>query len=358
MKKLMFVCFVLLFAVVVAQADQLVKNGSFEYPYAYQLASTTCGTTPGSSTDWWWCIAASGFPGMEWTVEWANAADSTGNLEFWRGTPPWPQNIPPQLGDQYVELDTDGRPGTTNANVRIYQSVATCPGANYALSYYYRSRFTDSANSFGVSVRWAGVEKASHTGVFSPWQNGTASLPGTFGSAKLEFVAGGAGDELGMLLDNVSLTGPNPATANACTSVNIKPYSDPNSINVCTSGTVPVTIWGSATFDVSTIDPASLMLGGAMVNTVGKTARFQCSISDSGRPDPTQFDGIGLPDSYPDLTCHFETAANMFQEGATSATVSMTVCQDGFSATGGCTGKASTAITAADAVRIVKDGCQ
>jgi hypothetical protein len=347
MKRVIFGCIVLLLAVVVAQADQLVKNGSFEFPYAYQ-ESNICGATIGTNTYWWNCNATSAFPDIYWTIEWADTPGSVGILEFWRGTPPWPQNVPPQEGQQLVELDSNSRPGTNNTNVRIYESIATCPGAKYDLSYYYRSRFTSGGTTYGMSVLWAEAQVASHTGVFSPWQNGTASLLGKFGSAKLEFVGGGTGDGIGMLLDNVSLTGSDPAVANACTMVSVKPYGD--SINVCSQGTVPVAIWGSATFDVGTVDPALVMLGGAQVNVPGKTAKYQCSISDSGSP------GGGPPDGYPDLTCHFVTAPNMFQGDATSATVSMTVCQDGFAT--GCADKLSTSITATDAVRIVKDGCQ
>jgi hypothetical protein len=351
MKRLTFVCCVVLFAAVVSPADELVKNGSFEYPVAFQ-SGTTCGTVA-SNPFYWWCIAPNGFAGMEWRVEWADTPNSAGNLEFWRYPNAYGLTAPD--GVQFVELDTEGR-GSTNANVRISQSIATCPGASYALRYYYRSRPGGSAASQAATVRWAGQNVITHSGLFSPWQQGTATLTGMFGQGNLEFIAGGDSDESGMLLDNVSLAGPNPATVNACTTVNIKPYSDPNSVNVCASGTVPVTIWGSATFDVSTIDPALLMLGGAMVNTVGKTNRYQCSISDSGRPEAGAFDGIGLPDGYPDLTCHIETAPHMFQDGATSATVSMHVCQDGFAT--GCAGKLATQISATDAVRIVKDGCQ
>lgn len=339
MKRVILGCMVLLLAVVVAQADQLVKNGSFENPFPWQT-TLACGATPGSNQDNWFCNAPSGFPGMFWTV--LNVSNGqAGILEFWGPNAPPPQNVPPEDGQQLVELDG-------NQNVQISQSIATCPGANYALSYYYRSRFLTGSSTFGMLVRWAGVNVASHQGVFSPWQNGALSLPGKFGLQDLVFVGAGDSDTIGMLLDNVTLTGPNPSVADTCTMVSVKPYGD--SINVCSQGTVPVAIWGSATFDVSTVDPALLMLGGAQVNTPGKTARYQCNISDSGSP------GGGPPDGYPDLTCHFVTEPNMFSVGATSATVSMTVCQDGFAT--GCAGKPSTPITATDAVRIVKEGCQ
>jgi hypothetical protein len=343
MKRIVFGCVVLLLAVVVAQADQLVKNGSFEFPYVWQNG-TYCGETPGSNQDYWFCNPKlADFPNMFWTIKVAGST-TDGILELWGPNAPSPQNVPPQEGSQLAELDS-------NQNVQISQSIATCPGANYALSYYYRSRYPiriQDPETFGMLVRWAGLDVASHQGEFSPWQNGASSIQGKFGLQDLVFVGTGDSDGQGMTLDNISLTGPDPAVANACAMVSVKPYGD--SINVCSRGTVPVTIWGSATFDVSTVDPTLVMLGGAKVNIPGKTAKYQCNISDSGSP------GGGLPDGYRDLTCHFTTAPDMFQTGATSATVSMTVCQDGFAAT--CAGKPSTAITATDAVRIVKEGCQ
>lgn len=343
MKRVIFSCVVLLLAVVVAQGQpNLVKNGSFEFPYAWQSYWAPCGTTLGGVTDSWWCYAQYPMAGMEWKVVYVGTGQNA-KLEFWRDTPSseYLNSVGPQDGHQYVEFDSD-------ANVQISQPIATCPGANYALSYYWRSRPDTGLSSQSITVRWADQVLASHQALVSSWQLGTATPKGTFGLANLEFVAGGTSDTHGMLLDNVTLYGPDPSQANACTMVSVKPVGD--SINVCSQGTVPVTIWGSANFDVRIVDPSLLTLGGATVNTVGKTARYQCSISDSGSP------GGGLPDGYPDLTCHFETAANMFPAGATTATVSMTVCQDGF--TNGCTGQSSRAITATDAIRIVKEGCQ
>lgn len=106
---------------------------------------------------------------------------------------------------------------------------------------------------------------------------------------------------------------------------------------------------------MTTIDLNSILLGGAGVNTVGRTGRYQCSISDSGSPAIDSFDNLGLPDGYPDLTCHFATAADMFPVGATTAAVTMRVCSNGFAE--GCSGKQSTFITATDSINIVKDGC-
>lgn len=45
--------------------------------------------------------------------------------------------------------------------------------------------------------------------------------------------------------------------------IDIKPDSYPKSINLATAGTLPVAIFGSPNFDVTTIDPMSLTLAGA-----------------------------------------------------------------------------------------------
>jgi hypothetical protein len=337
-------------------AQELIQNGGFEYPYpaAFGGSCQDVVTVPDG-----WCLVPTGTFGLEWTVEWAETvgdslAGSPGILEIWRGTVVAPATA--ESGLQNMEFDSGGRPGTANANITIYQAVATCPGANYSLAYSWRPRPGVAASSQTLMVKWADATLATHTGFNLPWNDQAAMVSGAFGLQKLEFIGGGTGDQLGMLLDSVSLVGPDPGAPNACTTINIKPGSDPNSINRFSRGSIPVTIWGSATFDVDTIDPDSLTLGGAGVNTPGASNRFQCSIDDIGSPDPGAYDSLGPPDGYPDLTCHFVTSVNMFAPEDTTATVTMTTCSDGFA--DGCNGKPSTVVTATDAIRIVKSACK
>ncbi len=90
--------------------------------------------------------------------------------------------------------------------------------------------------------------------------------------------------------------------------INIKPGSDPNSINLCSGGNTPVTIFGSDTVDAALLDPDSLRFASAEVKTVGKSDRSLCSVADVGAPDPMYFDGLDPnPDGFADLTCHFLT---------------------------------------------------
>jgi hypothetical protein len=336
--------------------QNLIRNGGFEFPHPGAFGGP-CNNVITVANGW--CLTPTGAPGADWTVEWAEAvggspAGSPGVLELWRGTVVAPATA--RVGNQNVELDSGGRPGTASANVRIYQTVSTCPGAPYNLGYSWRPRPGVPAASQNVMVKWAGASLATHTGVNLPWTDQVSAVNGTFGSQKLEFIGGGTGDQVGMLLDAVSLTGPDPNTPNSCTTINIKPGSDPNSINVCSQGSIPVTIWGSGAFDVSNIDPDTLTLGTASVNSPGQSGKLQCSIGDVGSAAPGSYDGLGPLDGHADLTCHFTTSPTMFPAAAASAAVSMTMCSNGYA--GGCGGKPSTVTTSTDAIRIVKSNCK
>jgi hypothetical protein len=91
--------------------------------------------------------------------------------------------------------------------------------------------------------------------------------------------------------------------------INIKLGSDPNSINTCSGGATPVTIWGSATLEVAKIDADTLVLNSNAVKTVGKSGKILCSIEDVGSfDDQAGFDSFDpVLDNIDDLTCHFVT---------------------------------------------------
>jgi len=83
-----------------------------------------------------------------------------------------------------------------------------------------------------------------------------------------------------------------PGPGGLTVSIDIKPGSFPNSINLGSSGVIPVAILGSQSFDVSIIDQSSLRLAGAPVKVKGKSGNL-CSVEDVNS------------DSVPDLVCHF-----------------------------------------------------
>jgi hypothetical protein len=85
--------------------------------------------------------------------------------------------------------------------------------------------------------------------------------------------------------------------------IDIKPGSEPNSINLSSAGVVPVAILSSATFDATTVNPESVSLAGARVRMVGKSAHYLCSAQDSN--------GDGILD----LVCQVLTAQFMIEPG-------------------------------------------
>ena len=109
--------------------------------------------------------------------------------------------------------------------------------------------------------------------------------------------------------------------------IDIKPGSDPNSINRGGQGVIPVAILSDATFDAMSVDTTSLTFGG----TGDEDSLSFCNGS------PGDVDGDGLPD----LMCHFDTQETDFQSGDTEGVLKGTTL-DG------------TPITGTDSVRIVR----
>ena len=83
--------------------------------------------------------------------------------------------------------------------------------------------------------------------------------------------------------------------------IDIKPGSDPNSINLKSKGVVPVAVLGSDTFDASEIDPATVLFA--------STAPVRSAMED-----------VDL-DGYEDLVLHFKTQELDLDESDTEATL-------------------------------------
>ena len=84
--------------------------------------------------------------------------------------------------------------------------------------------------------------------------------------------------------------------------VDIKPGSDPNSINLGSGGNVPVAIFSSATFDATTVDPSTVTLADAGVKIRGKGKLAA---------DEEDVDGDGLLD----LVVHIDTSELELTDG-------------------------------------------
>ena len=86
--------------------------------------------------------------------------------------------------------------------------------------------------------------------------------------------------------------------------IDIKPGSDPNSINPKSRGTIPVAILSSATFNAfASVDTTSLTFG----HTGNEKSLAFCNGS------PSNING----DAFLDLMCHFDTQKTGFQSGDT-----------------------------------------
>jgi hypothetical protein len=90
--------------------------------------------------------------------------------------------------------------------------------------------------------------------------------------------------------------------------IDIKPGSDPNSINLGSGRTVPVAILSTASFDATRVDPLTVTLGSAPVKLKGK-----------GTPTAASEDVNA--DGRLDLVVHVETEALQLSETDTQATL-------------------------------------
>ncbi len=86
--------------------------------------------------------------------------------------------------------------------------------------------------------------------------------------------------------------------------VDIKPMSWPNPLNVKAKGVLPVAILGTADFDVSQVDPATVRLEGV--------APLRWALEDVG----TAGDPLAGPDGFTDLSLKFDTREIVFVLGA------------------------------------------
>jgi hypothetical protein len=114
-------------------------------------------------------------------------------------------------------------------------------------------------------------------------------------------------------------------------SIDIKPGSDPNSINLSSAGVVPVAILSSDTFDATTeVDRDTVALAGASVKMVGKSGKLLCHEEDVNE------------DGFVDLVCKVVTAQFMIEPGDSKAMLEAYT-------------KGGTPIEGEDFIRIVPD---
>lgn len=202
-----------------------------------------------------------------------------------------------------------------------------------------------TADNSGVNMRSCGS-----AGSWIGWADDNNGIPHNVGGWNADPIltftapAGTTPNEFTLMVFDYISAGPNPQFEIHATGVtpciipvtiDIKPGSDDNSINLCSNGAVPVAIMGSETFDANDIDTDSLRLADAQVKVVGKKDPHSlCSTED------VNYDG------YDDLVCHFNTTelGNIIDGTSTSATVKGETV-DG------------TPIEGSDTITVVKEDC-
>ena len=99
---------------------------------------------------------------------------------------------------------------------------------------------------------------------------------------------------------------PGAATGPIPLPVDVKPASWPNRLNPKSRGDLPTAVLGSETFDVTTIDPATIVLG--MEGDEDTVSPLRWNIEDVGTPfegDPGDGHDLGA-DGFADLTLKFK----------------------------------------------------
>lgn len=139
-------------------------------------------------------------------------------------------------GRSKLELDS-------TANTKLFQEVPTVAGRQYLLEFSYAPGKDGSTTSNGAEIRWNGQVVSALNGSKSKWSDHVIQLTGIDGASKLEFFGTGTSDEVGALIDGISLREfavSNPPLAN---------------FNITTTGQLPnlqLVIDGSSTIDDGT----------------------------------------------------------------------------------------------------------
>lgn len=89
-------------------------------------------------------------------------------------------------------------------------------------------------------------------------------------------------------------------------SIDVKPGTYTNSVNLRSNGVIPVAIISSPLFDAQEVNPATVALAGSRVGTRGKSGKYSCSTQEVNG------------DALPDLLCHVATSGLISEPGDTT----------------------------------------
>lgn len=177
----------------------------------------------------------------------------------------------------------DGRActdSTARLNLNFYLQ---CPVGNATFVYGRYGSETDQILLDGVELNQI---SAGGEGNFSEETYDLGYLTGGTHTISIVYVGGGSNN--GHYIDSVSLK----SEFNCLVDIDIKPNSDPSSVNLNGHGVIPVAILGSATFDVNNIDVPTVQFEGVNARTKGN-GDYQCSNQDTNG------------DGYIDLVCQY-----------------------------------------------------
>ena len=278
-----------------AGATNLIINGSFEDPKNGAAPQCIQG-----AASWFYC-SSDNTPG--WTVKWSGTylPGQLGNLEFHTQAT---LGFTPTDGLQYAELATAPGAANDDRRVNISQSIAMlCPLDSYTLSFDARKREADDI----LKVVYDGVVVANAPTVLGAWTSFSYIFTPSNSTIMVEFEETGGADTLGTLIDNIKLV--NNMSFSACnTSLDAKPGSNPNAVNLCSGGgVVPVAFVGTEFFnpyDYTILGVSLATDQGTGEFVVGKGKSDVCKIEDVvDGTNPAEI----TPDGFPDVVCHIPT---------------------------------------------------
>lgn len=214
----------------IATADELVANGSFEYPELTGPSSWmtffgqnyTGGDTcpPGSLS----CNDGTLIPG--WDVVWShpliqdpNWVPEPGRIELQSDRFPIIANCPAKDGFQKAELDSHHRVGATihgDNNATIYQTVDTCPSMRYTLTYSWKGRLQLPLHNSDLDVLIDDIVINTHNNFGLSWSNETYNFTASDFDALLAFHSCGDGTTFGVFLDAVGIDGMDGSNPELC----------------------------------------------------------------------------------------------------------------------------------------------
>jgi len=184
MKKILMTAMVAAMALSVQTLGaNLIVNGSFEDPDIPDNSWAVFSSVTGWTIQ---CLAGCAGPDSDGVVH-------ASELEVW--DPTVVGGVEAYDGDQCVELDSYDP-------TKISQVVATTSGVNYQLSYAWRPR--PGANC-QMDVLVDDVVVATHSGTSGDWQIETYVFTASGANSTIAFAELGPDDQLGMLLDGITL---------------------------------------------------------------------------------------------------------------------------------------------------------